>query len=610
MLLSYGVYIVILSVVIGTSLWFEKRRDQTEELIETLQRAEDYMHEADRALATFLSDETINITFYETKRSDYLKQWRTQTAHAVAELERLNAQKEYLGMETPLSMDTIRASLDTYEKAFEELVSLVLLRGFKDYGLEGKMRGYIHNLEQVPVIDKAIMLTCRRHEKDFFLRKQPQYIGLLKQASDMLKEDILIKTKGSAQDSLLDLVQSYQQTFVEVVRIEELLGFDHRSGVRGEIKTASETLSVQVATLRQFVRQNIERIKANNRSTLLLVISGGLLLSIFLALFIPQILSKPVRQLSRSIHTVIASNFAPEVRVAKIGTSDEISALAKDFSFMLGKMQYLLEEVRENAERVERKQTLLMDSIRYARQIQGAILPTDEVIQQFFPAHFLIYRPLHVVSGDFYWMTRKNGRIYVALADCTGHGVPGAFMSMIGHTLLNKILNQDHIYEPAAILEVLHIEVREALQQNKDTSDGMDIALFSMEYFSDKPHERLITYSGAKIPLFYTENGVFTMKEATKRSIGGDNPKQEQRAFQTHVLALAKGEYVYLASDGFADQNNEERTKFGKKNFMRTLERLCTLPLETQGEQLEAALMAHQGEAPQRDDISVVGLQL
>ncbi len=613
LLVSYVVYIAILLGIAGTSLWFENRRNQVENLEVALQLAEDNIQEADRLLASFLSDETINPTFYETGNSDYLEEWRAKTSQALKYLETLDSINQNLGLETPVSVDSVRKNIRTYEQGFESLIEEVLYRGFKDYGLVGEMRSYIHDIEAVEFTDKALMLMCRRHEKDFFLRKQTQYIGKLKNAAEALEQDIIQKTTpGVLQDSLVQLVRNYSQTFREIVRADERIGFTFTSGLRGRITSSSKNLSMQIAAYRDFTQQTIEYIKMRNQSILLSVIGSGLLLGIFLALFIPQILGKPVRKLSSSIHHVISNNFEQGVEVAQISTRDEIGSLSNDFSFMLNKMQGLLEEVKSNSERIEKKNKLLMDSIRYARQIQGAILPTPELIGNFFPNYFLIYRPLHVVSGDFYWMLRKKDRVYVAVADCTGHGVPGAFMSMIGHTLLNKILNQDNIYEPAAILEVLHIEIKEALHQdeNQNTGDGMDIALFSMEYFEKKPKERLITYSGGKIPLFYTENGDLKIAKATKRSIGGGTSKQEQRPFETHVITLEQGDYLYLATDGFADQNNVKREKFGKRKLFNTLSSLSIHSMEYQQVQLEEILDEHQKGSIQRDDITLLALEL
>lgn len=614
MLLSYGVYIIILIIVIITSFWFEQRREQVEFLSRTLQVAKEDLQIANGLLASFLSDETINTNFYQTKESKYLSQWREKTKDALSSLEKLDSLNTELGLETPIPIEAVKINIDQYEKSFEELIDMVLYRGFQDYGLEGKMRNYIHVIEGISITDQALMLMCRRHEKDFFLRKQTQYIGKLKDATEALKIDFIQKTnQGEDQDSIVNIINSYQETFVEIVKAEELIGFDYQSGIRGKIKDASDQLSLQIQQYSNFTEEAISNIKFTGQNIQVVIIGSGLLLSLFLAFFMPQILSRPIRDLSSSIRSVVGNNFKSGTKVIRIESKDEIGRLSNDFSFMLDNMQNLIEELKANNERVEREQKLLMDSIRYARQIQGAILPNNELIGNFFPSHFLIFRPLHIVSGDFFWMIRKNGRVYVAVADCTGHGVPGAFMSMIGHTLLNKIINQDHIYEPAAVLEVLHLEIREALHQDKtdNTGDGMDIGLFAMEYFDNKPNERLITFSGAKTHLMYSENGDFNVIKGTRRSIGGGVKKQqEEKAFETHVITLHTGDHIYMATDGFADQNNIKREKFGKKKLQKTIAKICMLSFEIQQQDLENALDNHQEGTQQRDDITLLALEL
>ncbi len=613
MLLSYGVYIVILIVIIGTGFWFENRLGKIEQLSETLGKAKDDLQAADEALAAFFNDEIRNIEFHKTQQSKHLQLWRNKTTDALAQFEKLDSIKTDLGLKTPLPIGAVKRNIDSYEKGFEELIGMVIFRGFEDYGLEGEMRTYIHSIEEIPLTNQALMLMCRRHEKDFFLRKQTKYINRLKDATEALKIDLIQKTQpGIYQDSLVEIINNYRNIFVEIVQSEEYIGFDNQSGLRGKINEANNQLSQQLQQYSDFTQKTIANLKFSSQNIQVSIISGGLILGIFLAFFMPQILSKPVRKLSSSIHSVIGNNFEPGVEVAKVDTRDEIGQLSNDFAFMLSKMQGLLEELKANNERTEKEQQLLLDSIRYARQIQGAILPDKELINNFFPDYFLIYRPLHMVSGDFFWMIRKKDKIYVAVADCTGHGVPGAFMSMIGHTLLNKILNQDHIYEPAAILEILHLEVREALHQDKtgNAGDGMDIGLFSMEYFENKPEERLITYAGAKIPFIYTENGKTKTLKPTRRSIGGGFTRHENKSFVSHILTLRRGDYIYMATDGFADQNDINREKFGKKNLIKTIARNSMISLELQKQQLETALEQHQEGTLQRDDITVLALQL
>jgi serine phosphatase RsbU (regulator of sigma subunit) len=271
----------------------------------------------------------------------------------------------------------------------------------------------------------------------------------------------------------------------------------------------------------------------------------------------------------------------------------------------------------------------ITDSLRYAETIQKAILPTNEKMREILHQFFLIYRPKDIVSGDFYWCQqvqtapksifprhspiefspKEIEKVLVAVADCTGHGVPGAFMSMIGATLLNEIVNLEHIYEPHRILEILNQKVQTALKQSeRANADGMDLAFCTIER---KENDRfLVEFTGAKRNLFWVhyptgETGKLT---GDKKSIGGLQKKE--KFFTKQEILVQKETVLYLFTDGFADQANEKGQKFGSLALEHLLSQNAHLPLEQQKQVIETALVQHQGEAEQRDDITLVGIKV
>lgn len=264
---------------------------------------------------------------------------------------------------------------------------------------------------------------------------------------------------------------------------------------------------------------------------------------------------------------------------------------------------------------IKDKNKNITNSIRYAQTIQEAILPSPSVMDKYLTEHFIIYRPKDIVSGDFYWfshvpaeVTGKKDKLFVAAVDCTGHGVPGAFMSMIGSTLLDEIIEQKKIYDTAGILEMLNESVKEALkQESKVNDDGMDICLCSLER---EENGYKVLFTGAKRSLHYfskEENQLITIKGDTK-SIGGIQRKK--REFTQTTLHLKSGDVMYLSSDGLADQSNPEKEKFGSKRLVELLEEVALLHLPEQERAIEKALDSHQGEAEQRDDILLMGIQI
>jgi serine phosphatase RsbU (regulator of sigma subunit) len=249
----------------------------------------------------------------------------------------------------------------------------------------------------------------------------------------------------------------------------------------------------------------------------------------------------------------------------------------------------------------------ITDSIRYARRIQQAILPTPETMAQAFGENFfVIFHPLNIVSGDFYWLARVQDDILIAAVDCTGHGVSGAFLSMIGHTLLNKIVVEDRIIEPAEILQQLNIGIRKSLQQETgDTRDGMDVCLCRIH--ADRQH---VTFAGAKRPLYYFSRQQLEEIKGDRKSIGGKPKKKGPQDFTNHDISILPGDMLYLSSDGLADQPNPDGKTFGSEELRILLNEAAAYPEDEQKRLITERLHAHQQDKPQRDDITLLGVRV
>lgn len=259
---------------------------------------------------------------------------------------------------------------------------------------------------------------------------------------------------------------------------------------------------------------------------------------------------------------------------------------------------------------IEYQKKEIEDSINYANRIQATILPDREEIEQSFANHFILYKPKNVVSGDFYWHAVVNGVSFIAAADCTGHGVPGAFMSMIGNDKLNLIVKRDKITEPAQILKALNVLIKEALHQNRNSKvtlrDGMDLAIIRYECDGDGAK---VTYAGANRPLYLVRNGTFEEIKPTKAPIGGYTP--DEQVFEEHHLSLKKGDGLYLCSDGIADQfGGEKSKKFTSKRLKNAIASYTLESVNRQKELLELQIVKCQGKEEQVDDILLIGIKV
>jgi serine phosphatase RsbU (regulator of sigma subunit) len=612
LLFSFAIIFIITCVVIGLNLWFTNREERLGIIVALLADTDRNMHILNKLEKDFLSDETINVDFYRSGHSDYLHQ-RTKIIDIInSRLDRLAKLSKIENFDLQDNINLIKENLRIYNQTFGKLYELIRLRGFKDYGLEGQMRESIHALEESPYqFNMSLLLMARRHEKDFMLRKDEEYASKNISTLKKLEADIDAKvTDLQAKREMNQLIVKYRETFLKLINVEKEIGFDNQSGIKRKLKKISDTLFNQIDTLNQLVFQKTTDVYANINYAFFSTIGLYIVIFFIFAFFITQSLSLPISNLSDSINAVIDSNFDKNNQVIEIQSQDEIGGLAKDFQYMLSKVQESIEVIKAKSDKIEEKQKLLMKSLEYAKQIQNAILPDDEDLNNCFAEYFALYLPKDVVSGDFYWINRRNDKLFVAMVDCTGHGVPGAFMSMIGHTLLNKIVTQSKIYDPAIILEVLHLEVKEALkQENHKNDDGMDVALCLIESDENNPKYCKLTFAGAKSKLFYTQHGELRELRGTKRSIGGGR-KSELRPFENQEVILKDSEIIYLFTDGLTDQQNELGEKYGKSRLKDFLDEINHLPLQEQYGTILVEVNDFAKNQVQRDDITLLGFRI
>ena len=245
----------------------------------------------------------------------------------------------------------------------------------------------------------------------------------------------------------------------------------------------------------------------------------------------------------------------------------------------------------------------LTDSINYAQRLQNTILPNIGAVKQIFNKSFVFYVPKAVVSGDFYWFKNVGGKKLFAAADCTGHGVPGAFMSLVGHNFLNHVTKV--FLDPSQILNNVNRLGTEVLRNNNNgVRDGMDIALCAID---DK--ELMLEYCGANIPLYVVRENELIELAPTKRSIGTFGERGE--SFETQKFQLEKNDMVYACSDGYADQFGEETNKkFMRKKFKEILASISTLEIDAQEKTLHETFDAWKGSLEQTDDLLVIGIRI
>ncbi len=250
----------------------------------------------------------------------------------------------------------------------------------------------------------------------------------------------------------------------------------------------------------------------------------------------------------------------------------------------------------------------ITDSIRYAKRIQEAILPHEQTMKKLVPDSFVFYRAKDIVSGDFYWMEQWGDKVLIAAVDCTGHGVPGAFMSIVGYNLLSQAVNVYGLDKPNLILNHMNKDLYRILRQEYEDStvkDGMDMSLIAIDR-----KRKVVEFAGAFNPLVLVRNGELMEIEADKFPVGAFLGEALQN-FNNKELELQEGDMLYLFSDGYADQfGGEKGKKFKYKNFMNLLKSLSAAPVVEQKEKLEQEFDLWKGAYDQIDDVCIVGVRI
>lgn len=284
---------------------------------------------------------------------------------------------------------------------------------------------------------------------------------------------------------------------------------------------------------------------------------------------------------------------------------DEVEQMGADFNLMMDKLE-------ETHTKVQEANRYIMESLGYAKRIQSSILPNPEEVRQFLPDSFVIWMPRDVVGGDIFLIEQVPAGFLAAVIDCTGHGVPGAFLTMIASSALRRIIRDEACHEPVQILKRLNFIVKTTLRQDTEyglSDDGMDVALCVVN-----SEERMLNFAGAGLSLFYSRGRKIHRIKGDRQSIGYKQSKRTDIHFDftPHAIPLQEGMRFYMASDGFEDQmgldeQGQKLKRFGKRRFAELLREISELPFETQQDKLVEVFETHKGDEKSQDDVTVVG---
>jgi serine phosphatase RsbU (regulator of sigma subunit)/tetratricopeptide (TPR) repeat protein len=272
----------------------------------------------------------------------------------------------------------------------------------------------------------------------------------------------------------------------------------------------------------------------------------------------------------------------------------------------VNKLEITQKALEKQKEKLEIENYKTQESLQYAKRIQFSILPSERESKKIFPESFVIFRPKDVVSGDFYWMSEHGNRRIVSVVDCTGHGVPGALVSLIAYNMMNEAIREKKLLDPVAILDYLNQQVKKRLRGNDNSiQDGMDIGICALDINPDKTVR--LRYAGAKHTLYAVHQGSLEVIKGVRRTVGSI----QKNIFELEQqLDLGLGDALYLTTDGFIDQSNSERKRFGSRQLKELIQEWHSLPIMEQQARFTEALENHQQSTEQRDDINLIGIKV
>ena len=352
----------------------------------------------------------------------------------------------------------------------------------------------------------------------------------------------------------------------------------------------------QVIALEQAKKDAIQEAESKQQSKVRNLLITGIVLTILCVLMAVYGLF-----LKRKANTILA-----EQKQEIENTNEEPNQINEELNQINEELNTTVDTVNEQKSAIEKNHQKTQASINYASRIQQALLPSQKMFSKFFPEHFILYKPKDIVSGDFYYFKKINQFLAIAVGDCTGHGVPGAFVSLLGIAFLNEIIAKKEIKTSAQVLEELRKQVKTSLKQTSEdtqSKDGIDISFCIIN-----TETKILQFSGAYSPLYLIRDKELLEIKGTKNPIG---IHLKEKAFENHEIQLQKEDRFYLFSDGYQDQfGGDQGMKFMTKKFKQLLLEVSTTSFEKQKEILESKFQTWKKGRKQVDDITVLGFKV
>ena len=613
----------------------------------------------------FFNFETTNESYYTENQSDFLDTYEQNFKQLKEQLNQLQ-QNPLLAKYSQTDLNLIQQELMHFDSLYSQMLASIQKRGFRNFGIEGEMRESIHKLEDIPEISLVDVLMLRRHEKDYILRQDPIYLekhkSLVSQVLTKLEQKEFQNT--NRKKYIIETLQRYAHLFNQVALYERIIGLKANSGFKHKLNLKTTYLTNAFHKLKQESEFHQSQLLKNLNISIVVFWGLYLIVAMWLSVRISDIFTKRLATLSSQINYFVNTNFTARLDTNLKQSSDEVGVLWNNFKKMENEIVEYIDlfkekvdektiELKEKTEKIEKqkeelevqkaetdqKNKDLVDGMKYAWRIQQALLPSFTRFQKQIEDGFVLFSPKDVVSGDIYWthkvLSKRGIENIFSVIDCTGHGVPGAFMSVLAlNAIEDAVITKKH-RKPSFILQSANNYVFSSMnyfdneKHENQTKDGMDMAVCKL---NRKLND--LQYSGASRPLYLVrqktkkttldiglklddyqivedDSTILYAINPNIATVGTIHEDDSMEAFQGKTIKVQKNDMIYLTSDGYADQfGGEKDKKFMTKRLKKLLMRIAHLNSVEQKEALNKNFIDWKGESEQIDDVCVMGVRV
>lgn len=583
----------------------------------------------------FIDIDLNSVGFYKTQVSKRLSDNEYYQSEMMALLDEMAVFRSRSNKEFQGRVSNLKHKQSAHAKAFENITEATIDLGFKDYGITGEMRSYAHSIEAnyPELIPAGEILMLRRHEKDFIVRKEDGYIEKFVILSDKIMKDLKGASKTPKIEACIKEFEAYIALFHELVQLSNRIGLGSDVGLHQALEASRNDLLQGIDDFLKAEKEQTDIFLAGIKSWFFAFLILSIVVAVLIVSWLSKILSLPIVDLATHIRHFIQSEFRQTYKIDRFeNRKDEIGSLYGNFKMMAEEITVHFKNYRDNAEKKHKEimaqkaeiedKTLLLedqrnllaqqnksmtDSISYAQRLQRSLFPNKDQMHQILGDHLLMFQPKDIVSGDFYWVEETADSVYFGVIDCTGHGVPGAFMSVLGYNYLSMALHVMDLRETNHILDFINKSISVRLNQHStegEIKDGMDLGL--CRYIKGG---NVVQFSGANRPVVVVKKGEAVVHNSDRLHIGWNFENQRQ-PFTSKEITLDENDIIYLFTDGYNDQfggANDKKFKFNQFRALlaesdpKNLGRTSQLILDT--------FLTWKGNADQVDDVCVLGVR-